>query len=318
MRVHTFTASNMNDAIETVRAQLGEEAVILSTAQEGKPGHLRVTAAVEDDGETEEPFIPGIASSHTSLLMEELEQVLDFHGILPEPFLERAWKLDSLDGNDSVSDLLEAILRQHYHYEPIEAHSDAPPLILVGPPGVGKTISIAKLATAAVLKKQPVQVITTDFAKAGGYEQIAAFTGILKVPLSEAKTPAGLKKIMDAQEKPCWTLIDSAGINPYDKKEIEALRETLEATGAEPVFTVAAGVDPLEVLDAMDCFAGLPFRRVLVTKTDAARRLGGLFSALHAANAMLCNIGHSSRVTAAMPSATPERMTQLLMQPYTG
>ena len=91
------------------------------------------------------------------------------------------------------------------------------PLLLVGPPGAGKTLCCAKLATRAVLAGGAPLVVTTDGAKAGGAEQLAAFTRLLgRASPSRRKPPRLARAVGDGGRRGQPELIDSAGCEPFD------------------------------------------------------------------------------------------------------
>lgn len=66
-----------------------------------------------------------------------------------------------------------------------------PQEMLVGPPAVGKTVTVAKLAARAVMARKPVMLVTMDTRRAGAVDQLAAFARVLKVDLGEAADAEG-------------------------------------------------------------------------------------------------------------------------------
>ncbi|TDH58527.1 GTPase, partial [Dankookia rubra] len=162
----------------------------------------------------------------------------------------------------------------------------AAPLLLVGPPGAGKTLSCVKLATRAVLDGGAPLVVTTDGARAGAAEQLAAFTRVLGLTLSVAPQPAALAKAVSRRSPGQAVLIDSAGCDPFDPAQAGALLELARVAGATLLLVLPAGLDPAEAAETAQAFRALGARHLLPTRLDAARRLGGVLAAAAAGLAL--------------------------------
>src|SRR5690606_18690531 len=116
-------------------------------------------------------------------------------------------------------------------------------MLLLGPPGVGKTSAIGKLAAAGAVAGRKMGIITTDLDRAGAVAQLKTYTSKLKMPLLEVDDP---KTIRDAQavhpEVTQW-LIDTTGCNPFNEDEKNTLKTVLKASNATPVLVLPAGLD---------------------------------------------------------------------------
>ncbi|NCY25589.1 MAG: hypothetical protein EBX37_12260, partial [Alphaproteobacteria bacterium] len=246
MRLRTFTAPDMPTALKMVRDAMGENAVILSTEQQrGKKG-INVVAAQEGD---DEPIFPTatpspsraapepktMSSAAAERIRSELQAVLRFHNV-PETFLPRIFgkadprELASIEAlhalgprQDSGSFLrlaLEKTVGQFFEFDPLDFGHHSPHIMLVGPPGMGKTLTAAKIAAAITLQKRPLAVFTTDNKRAGGVEQLQAFTDILGIELQTADTPQDLGRKLKAVPMGVQALIDTAGGNPFDAADM--------------------------------------------------------------------------------------------------
>ena len=177
MRLKTFTAPSMAEAMQLVKTHLGDDAIIVST-QKGDGGiGVRLTAAIEaveeDDGwdDYDEDGDP----------IDEITEALAHHNVPAELAEKLTRAAASLDADDALLALAGA-LDQVFKFQTLPITGKRP-IVLVGLPGAGKTVTTAKLATRAIMKQQAVNVITTDTVRAGGYEQLAAFTRLLKTDL---------------------------------------------------------------------------------------------------------------------------------------
>ena len=108
--------------------------------------------------------------------------------------------------------------------------------MLVGEPGVGKSIAIAKLAAQAIMANKSVHVITCDHMKAGAIHQQLAYAKVMNLRLSVAKSPEQLAKIVSACQQFDVVLIDTPGINPFDYNELKMLAQYIIAIGRTPTL----------------------------------------------------------------------------------
>lgn len=324
MRLKSFHAKTMSEAMRMVRQALGDDAIIVATREE-EGGGVRVTAAVEEEDLPTAP--PPRTTAHAPsrpIVMHEPEidvgevvaDVLHRHGVpaaLAEQLIDAAASLDT----DDPTLALGAALDSMFTFSPLHdsKRTAGKPLILVGPPGGGKTLVVAKLAAQAVFKKRSVGVITTDTVRAGGMEQLAAFTRLMKVKLATVEDPDALAGAFEVHRGCDIVLVDTAGRNPYDREEMADLKALLAAGVAEPVLVLPAGMDALEAADVAQSFKSMGVRRMLITRLDMARRLGSLLGTAHRARMAFCNASVSSKVAEGLTPLNPMAFARLMMPP---
>jgi flagellar biosynthesis protein FlhF len=302
MRLRTFTAGTMSEAMALVRARLGPEAIIVTT-EEGDDGNTRVTAAVEQP----ERLASGIEPDVIDLLNEALSG----HGLAPllvEKILCAALPFDTEDPLLALSSAFATF----FSFAPIEAEVRRP-LLLVGPPGAGKTVSIAKLATRAVMAGKAVRLVTADTVRAGGIEQLEAFARLLKLQLQRADGAQRLAPIAAAATAGELLLIDSPGINPYsagDRRELSAL---ITASGAEPVLVLPAGGDAFDTVEMARIFRDLGSSRMIVTRIDMVQRLGSIVAAADALRLGFAEAGTSPDIASGIAAFNPVVLARLIL-----
>ncbi len=290
MRLKLFRAPTVNLAITQVRRELGADALILSTrrVQDG----VEVTAALEGDA-APPPALPVPVAPPTP-------SRLAWHGVPPE--LQARLEAGPLE------DMLEATLR----FGALPLGPGAPPLLLTGPPGAGKTLTTARLATRLTLAGTPPLVVTADGRRAGAAEQLAAFTRVLGLPLLVADEPVALSRALARRERGAPALIDSAGLDPFDPHEREELAELAGAAGATLVLVLPAGLDPAESADLAGAFAEAGTTLLVPTRLDLARRLGGILAAA-ATGHMLTEAGVGPGAADGLCALTPAALAERLM-----
>jgi len=302
MRLRLFRAPSMAEAMARLRAELGPDAVILDTRRAG--GGVEVTAALDRPAE---PPVTWVDDPEPRLIPpappERARQPASRPGLarhnLPPALAARL-------AGGALAERLAATLR-------FAALPDglARPVLLAGPPGAGKTLTCAKLATRAVLGGGMPLVITTDGARAGATEQLAAFTRLLGLPLAVAPQPVALAKALARRQPGQAALIDTAGCDPFEPDQAALLGRLARAAGAAILVVLPAGLDPGEAAELAAAFAALGARHLLPTRLDGARRLGGVLAAA-AAGLALAEAGTGPGVADGLTAIDPHWLARRL------
>lgn len=249
-----------------------------------------------------------------------MEEILIWHGTpdsLHTTLIETAQNspLALSNGIDNAESLLSYALENTIRFAPIASAKTTRAIMLVGAHGAGKTFAVAKLATDAVKRKNPVRVITTDTLRSGAIEQLSAFTTILNIQFDVAESRTQLRSlIQNAASKPL-TIIDSAGCNPYDFIALKQLGEFAKLHDVEPVLVLPLGIDANEAQEIAGVFSFLDIERLLITRVDCARRFGGALSAMTAGQYGLSHVSQSNRVGDGCPTMNAEILAHLLLRP---
>ncbi len=311
MRLKTYTAPTMAEAMEMARREMGEDAIIVST-QRGTGGRgARVTAALEEV-RPEDAALEELYDEERPDAAATIRQALTFHGTPPRLAERLVLAAGALDTDDPILAFAGA-MDASFMFAPLPEHGHGRPIMLVGPPGAGKTITTAKLAARATLAGRPVRVITTDTQRAGGIEQLVAFTRLLKLDLETADTVEGLRKAVAAAQPDDLVYIDTAGTNPFSDTEMDHLSGLVQAAGAEPVLVLAAGGDAMESADIAASFAAIGAGRLLVTRLDMARRLGSILAAADAARMRFSDVSITPHVADGLSPINPLSLARLIM-----
>ncbi len=324
MRLKTYCAGSMAEAMQLVRKDMGRDAIIVATHQEAPGAEVQVTAAVEADDDdhgfladwdetASEETAPaqagdaGRAGGDGNLLHRELR----YHGVPPE-LADRLSRLGMrFTAGDAVMALAGA-LDEAFTFAPLGDLPPTRPLMLVGPPGAGKTIAAAKLMMRARRAGRVFAAITTDSRRAGGVEQLQAFTAILGAELAASDEPEALLAAVQAAGD-SELYIDTAGANPYEDEELETLRAQVRISRAEPILVLPAGCDPMEAADIARAFASVGARRLIATRLDMSRRFGSLLAAAAAGQLAFAGVGISPFVADGLAALNPLSLARLLL-----
>jgi flagellar biosynthesis protein FlhF len=154
---------------------------------------------------------------------------------------------------------------------------------LVGPTGVGKTTTIAKMAARYALRHghRTVGLITTDSFRIGARDQLQTYARILNVPVRTASTADEMDAALNALGDRRLVLVDTAGMAAEHERISDQLL-TLHAAGPslKTLMTLAATTDAATVRRALRLFADFRADGCVITKVDEAASLGGLLAAV--------------------------------------
>lgn len=259
MQLRIIRAESMAAALRTVRTELGTDALILSSRRT-RDG-VELTAACEPPADESLPSIlepirlaPSTPYNGTSLLAA--------HGVPP-----------SLHGRLTEGNPLTGLA-----FQPLPLDTGQPPILLVGPPGAGKTLTAAKLAARLCLAGHRPMVITADGRRAGAVEQLAAFTRLLDLDLMVAPHPATVARAL-ARRDQMPAIIDGAGLDPFTPSEADLITATAAAASATLVLVLPANLDAEEAAALAAAHARLGATHMIATRLDQARRIGAVVAA---------------------------------------
>ena len=309
MRLKSFTARGVPEAMAKVRDALGADAVILSTQPDPGSGGVKITAALEEDSFAEDlaQFSDGLQA------IDDLSETLDYHRI-PPGLSDRLMAAAAGIATDDSGMALAAALDAECSFAPLSDRRTARPMMLAGLPGAGKTATAAKLCAWAKLCGIEPCLITMDLVKAGATAQAKTFSKALGTRLDQASDAEDLALIVDDCPADSLIVIDTIGANPFDPREQRRLAETARSVDAELILVLSAGGDTLESAEIALAFRQSGARTMIAAKTDASRRLGGILSAAHGGPLALIAAGTSPSIGDGLSSLNPVSLARLLLR----
>jgi flagellar biosynthesis protein FlhF len=154
---------------------------------------------------------------------------------------------------------------------------------LVGPTGVGKTTTVAKLAARFALKhgKRRLALVSLDNFRIGAHEQLLTFGRILGVPVHFTGDADGLRRYLEQLSDKALVLVDTAGVGQRDERLYTQLAPLAEiGEDARVLLTLAANLQREALADVVARFAPLAPSAIVLTKLDEAVSLGAALSLL--------------------------------------
>ncbi len=186
---------------------------------------------------------------------------------------------------------------------------------LIGPTGVGKTTTIAKLAANLMLReKRRVGLITLDTYRIAAIDQLRKYADILGSPLkvvgTAEETAAAVRSMHDCE----FILIDTAGRSPNDALKLSELKGLLAAANPDEVHLVLSTTASEKCVElAISRFSEVRVDKIIFTKIDEAAHVGVVLNVIHKINKGLSYITTGQDVPDDIEVGQPKRLAQLIL-----
>jgi flagellar biosynthesis protein FlhF len=235
---------------------------------------------------------------------------------LPAPSL-KDWA--SVTGADDLAAGLDGALRQRVALHPLPDGTGLP-VALVGAPGSGKTVTLAKLAARLLGEGQPVAIISTDTDRMGGTDQLQGFAGRLGARFDSAGSLLlAARLVRQAMDRGEAALIDTPAASHLSAPERQLCARIAEDCGARMLLCLPADGRADDLAEMAACWgadapAAQPSAAIL-TRLDLTHRRLGAVDALMRAGLPLAGLCASPYVADGLEQATIARLAGLTLQP---
>ncbi|MEZ4598783.1 MAG: flagellar biosynthesis protein FlhF [Syntrophotaleaceae bacterium] len=181
---------------------------------------------------------------------------------------------------------------------------------LIGPTGVGKTTTVAKLAANYLLNGGTrIALVTIDTYRIAAVEQLKVYGEIMNLPVEVVLTPDQLQEAFARHQDKDLILIDTAGRSPRDVPSIEELCRFLgPQAGTENHLVLAAPTRDRELQETVSRFGKLPLHSLVFTKLDECDQRGSLFNVPLRQNLPISYLTNGQRVPEDLVVAEPEAL----------
>jgi flagellar biosynthesis protein FlhF len=347
MQLRTFVADDMRAALASVRAEMGDDAVIV-TSSKAKGGGVIVRAAldrVETDLETaaavttlesEQDNAPAdFETSYRDGLIHRLRQpgshakpstrgfsrpelitILKAHRA-PDALTNQIAEAAQKSGLGDMTLALATALDKRMRSSPIDV-AKAPALLLAGCHGAGKTAVAAKIAAHARMAERNVTLIGADADGAGAIARLETFAKHLGAGFAVANSAEQLTSLVArAIAEKSLALIDTAGFDPRNAKARTAFAALGRIDGVETIGVLSARGDAEETAEIVTALQALGAARVIATGLDIVRRLGGLLAAA-TGGLGLAAVTQSPFAAGALETPTPISLARAILEAGVG
>ncbi len=319
MQERIYRAPRFDQALARVKAELGGDAIILSSREleNAHTGKREVELRALPPGAPIPVTKFGVHTDGQRLLTRKLERV----GVPTAAANTLGRAVARAHGGAPPSlavarDALVEVLRREMIFAPALLAGGARVAALVGPTGVGKTTTVAKLAAkAALVEHRRVGLISVDDYRIAGAEQLGRYADLIGIPMEVAHDArsfeVALRRLADAD----LILVDTAGRSPCDTDATQRTAETLHGAqeAVEVQLCVASATGHAELRVMVEQHTVVRPRKLLITKLDEAVHHGGIIGAQVMAGLPLTYFTTGQRVPEDIEVASPERVASLLI-----
>ena len=193
-------------------------------------------------------------------------------------------------------------------------------MMFVGPTGVGKTTTIAKLAARYALKKQKkykVGIITLDTYRIGAVEQLMRYAKMMRLPIEAVVDPSDFEGALNRLRSNDLILIDTVGSSQHDKEKLERLNSFLGVNTYASIdvsLVLSATTKYEDLKDIYDNFSILPIDTLIFTKLDETKKIGNIFSLIYDEKKPISYFSIGQEVPDDLIVATSEYLVQEMLK----
>jgi flagellar biosynthesis protein FlhF len=193
-------------------------------------------------------------------------------------------------------------------------------IFLIGPTGVGKTTTLAKLAANySLVEHKRVALVTVDTFRVAAIPQLRTYADIIGVPLEVVYTASDLADALGRFGDRELVLIDTPGGSPRNAKQLEVLKEYLDSVEMKDVYlTIASPTRYRDMVDVYNRFSICRIDGLLFTKIDETDRFGPLVNLLNETRARLTYLTTGQNVPQDIELADSVKMAELLLSEQVG
>jgi flagellar biosynthesis protein FlhF len=184
--------------------------------------------------------------------------------------------------------------------------------VFVGPPGVGKTTTIAKIAAQERAKGRPLGMVAADAFRAGAIEQLRVYADVIGSPFKVARNTEELDKAMGAGRHPL--LVDTAGRSPSDGGVRDLLRLVGRRRGVRTHLVIAADTSAASARRIFETYADARPDRLIITKLDEAESVSPLLGVVRERGLPISYVACGQRVPEDLDRATAERLAGAVLR----
>ena len=187
---------------------------------------------------------------------------------------------------------------------------------LLGPTGVGKTTTLAKIAAQCVLEKGiSTAFITADTYRISAVEQLKTYADILGLPIAIVYTPDELKEAIQKFRQKQLILIDTAGRSQHNRRQMAELKEFLAVNqNIEKYLVLSATTKNEDAKDIIDKFSVCKPDKVIFTKTDETKSLGIILNILRRKEMRLSYLTNGQSVPDDIVPAEAGKLAELFLR----
>ncbi|MCT4618631.1 MAG: flagellar biosynthesis protein FlhF [Marinisporobacter sp.] len=269
---------------------------------------------MDESKELEEPKRSALFDRYYNHLVES-----NIEKSIVEKIMNIARKQVSFSGENEevIAKAIKIIIREYLATPNIinEDSKEQKRIVLVGPTGVGKTTTLAKLAAKfAIGKNKSVGLITADTYRIAAVEQLRTYSEILDVPIKVIYEPEEIQEAIEAFKDKDIILIDTAGRNHRSIEQLEEVKELISYINNPDIFLViSATTGYKDIISIIKSYDFIKDYHLLFTKLDEASGLGNILNAKILTNKKLSYVTTGQSVPDDIENANSEKIANIIV-----
>ncbi len=293
-----------------------EDTDLQSEIQEMKTLMYEMKSQIEANLDTQSLPKP-LQRFHQILIDNEVEDTLA--GKIVRNLLKQCNDQENLDSNVLKRLLENNILKIMRRPRPITFKKQGlnqQTIALVGPTGVGKTTTIAKLAaTFSIVDKKKVALITADTYRVAAVEQLKTYGEIIGIPVDVVYTPDELRESIGKHMDKDLILIDTAGRSHKNTNQMTELRSFLDAAEVTEILLVLSATTKYrDMIEIINSYSDVPLTKLVFTKLDETSTYGAILNILNRTQKYLSYVTVGQNVPDDIEVADPTKIVKMIVK----
>lgn len=318
MQLKRYRVATVAEALERARAEMGPDALVLST-RVVRAGGLRglagaraveVTVAIERDMSDGRPSCP--ASRHSGAGEDPIVARLRAGGLDAGLAREVASTLPRAARRGASVVSLRRALAASLAGVAVGDEGHAPIEVFIGPPGAGKTTTIAKIcAQERARRGRRMSLVAADAYRVGAIEQLRMYAEIIGSPFTVAHSVSDLERALSSGKPPM--LVDTPGRSPHDAAARDLFAAIGRTRNVRTHLVMPAGTSALDGARILERYEDARPDRVVLTRVDEAETLSPVVSLLRERGLAVSYLGTGQRVPEDLYQATAPMLASCVL-----